>query len=310
MTTDAARALRERGLRVTPQRRAILAALGHGEHLSADEVHARAGAAVAGISRGTVYATLSELTELGLIAAFGSPEPVRYETNTGPHQHFRCRRCGRLFDVGLPAPGAALPGFSVERVAVIAVGVCAECGDFERGVCDASDDLLAAARLDAAELAGCCVDAPFGALAVGASPAGVVRIAVADHADFPALAARRRHGARAARRHANDAARWLAGFLAGAGEPADVAVDWAAVPGRAALEAARRIPFGEVRSYERLGVDAAPYELGRSLGGNPVPILYPCHRVRSGSHVPGAYSGGPAARTWLTAFERPTPAPR
>src|SRR4051812_34783820 len=113
MTADPARALRQRGLRVTPQRRAILAALGEHEHLSADEGHARASAAVPGVSRGTGYAPLAELTELGLIAAFGSPEPVRYEGNVEPHQHFRCRHCGRLFDVGLPAPEPVLPGFAV-----------------------------------------------------------------------------------------------------------------------------------------------------------------------------------------------------
>jgi Fe2+ or Zn2+ uptake regulation protein/O6-methylguanine-DNA--protein-cysteine methyltransferase len=310
MTTDAARALREHGLRVTPQRRAILAAFagGEDEHLSADDVHARASSAVPGISRGTVYATLAELADLGLIAAVGSPEPVRFETNVEPHQHFRCRQCLRLFDVALPPPAPALPGYLVERVAIIASGVCAECRDFERGVTDGAADLQAAARLDAAELAGCHVDAPFGALAVGASPDGLVRIAFAGHADFPALDARRRRGNRAARGHADDAARWLSGFLAGAHEPADVAVDWNGASGRAALEAAGRIPFGEVCSYERLGVDGDRYELGRTFGANPVPILYPCHRVRCGSLVPPAYSGGPAARTWLTAFEQPTAA--
>src|ERR1700755_2288404 len=123
MTADAAQALRRRGLRVTPQRRAILEALRPAEPLSADDVHARASAAVPGVSRGTVYATLAELAELGLIAAFGSPDRVRYETTTAPHQHFRCRQCGRVFDVGAPAPAPALPGYSVEQVMVVAVGV-------------------------------------------------------------------------------------------------------------------------------------------------------------------------------------------
>src|SRR3954468_20400344 len=116
MSRDPASVLRERGLRVTPQRRAILEAFESRpeEHLSADEVHARAAAAVPEISRGTVYATLAELTELGLLSALGSPEPVRYGTNTAPHQHFRCRLCLRLFDVELPPPdvrGLARRGF-------------------------------------------------------------------------------------------------------------------------------------------------------------------------------------------------------
>lgn len=98
-----ARMLRERALRVTPQRRAILQAFrGRGEeHLSADEVLSRASAAVPEIGRGTVYSTLAELTELGLLASVGNPEPVRYETNLDPHDHFQCCLCLRLFDVEL-----------------------------------------------------------------------------------------------------------------------------------------------------------------------------------------------------------------
>src|SRR4051794_1406815 len=100
MPRDPVSALRAQGLRVTPQRRAILGAFAEhpDEHLSADEVHARAAAAVSELSRGTVYATLAELTELGLLAALGSADPVRYEANTRPHQHFACRLCRRLFD--------------------------------------------------------------------------------------------------------------------------------------------------------------------------------------------------------------------
>ena len=113
MPPDPAEALRARGLRVTPQRRAILGAFSDRpeEHLSADEIHARAAAVVPEIGRGTVYATLAELTELGLLAAFGAAEPVRYETNTADHAHFRCRLCLRLFDVDLAPPRAA----SLER---------------------------------------------------------------------------------------------------------------------------------------------------------------------------------------------------
>ena len=59
--------LRAHGLRSTPQRRAILAAFRgrRAEHLSADEVYARAAESVPDLSRGTVYATLAEFSELG-----------------------------------------------------------------------------------------------------------------------------------------------------------------------------------------------------------------------------------------------------
>ena len=140
MPDDAiARMLRERALRVTPQRRAILQAFrGRGdEHLSADEVLSRASAAVPEIGRGTVYSTLAELTELGLLASVGNPEPVRYETNLDPHDHFQCRLCLRLFDVelgGRELASSPLAGYEIETVTVRAYGVCAQCRDYERGL--------------------------------------------------------------------------------------------------------------------------------------------------------------------------------
>lgn len=52
------------------------------------------------------------------------------------------------------------------------------------------------------------------------------------------------------------------------------------------------IPFGETRSYgdlaEQLGVPAQA--IGQACGGNPLPILIPCHRVL-GARGLGGYSG-------------------
>ena len=63
-TSDVGALLRELGLRSTPQRRAILRAFSSGpaEHLSADEVHARASQELPDLGRGTVYSTLAEFT--------------------------------------------------------------------------------------------------------------------------------------------------------------------------------------------------------------------------------------------------------
>src|ERR1700760_263745 len=138
---DPAPLLRRHKLRVTPQRRAILHAFRGtaDEHLSAEEVLSRASRAVPEIGRGTVYATLAELAELGLIGSVGHPEPVRYETNVTPHDHFRCRVCLRLFDVelgGRDLESRALPGYLIEAVAVSAEGTCAQCRDYERGLID------------------------------------------------------------------------------------------------------------------------------------------------------------------------------
>src|ERR1700744_2563608 len=158
-------------LRSTPQRRAILAAFrgSSTEHLSAEEVLARAATAVPEIGRGTVYATLAELAELGLLASVGSSDPVRYETNLTPHDHFHCRLCLRLFDVELGGgwPRPRLAGFTIDRLVVRAGGVCSACGDYLRGLDDGAGGVLSRATLGderISTLACAAMDSPIGKL--------------------------------------------------------------------------------------------------------------------------------------------------
>src|ERR1700749_2966429 len=146
-TDDVAGLLRRHNLRVTPQRRAILHAFRAtaDEHLSAEEVLSRASRAVPEIGRGTVYATLAELAELGLLGSVGNPEPVRYETNVKPHDHFRCRLCLRLFDVepgARPLEARIVPGYSIEAISVHGEVICAQCHDFERGLIDGARGVI------------------------------------------------------------------------------------------------------------------------------------------------------------------------
>jgi Fur family transcriptional regulator, stress-responsive regulator len=307
---DSADLLRERGLRVTPQRRAILGAFARGaaEHLSADEVHARAAAAVPGLGRGTVYAALAELTELGILCARGNPEPVRYETNTEPHQHFRCRLCLRLFDVALAGPDAGRledEGFVVEQVAVTVEGICAECVGYEAGLRTGAQ----AARTQPspelpADLAVTAVDTPAGRLTLGATPQGMVRAVFDNHADADPLqeSARRRRGSRAAREHLAAARAAIAEFIAG--RPAlECPIDWDRLEGAETLRAAQSTPRAQSISYELLDTTATASERGRVLGANPLAILVPCHRVTRGREIPAEYVGGAERRRALRELE-------
>src|SRR3954462_7427217 len=175
-TSDVGALLRELGLRSTPQRRAILRAFSSGpvEHLSADEVHARASQELPDLGRGTVYSTLAEFTEVGLLAAFGTSEPVRYETNTEPHDHFRCRLCLRLFDLDtLKAAEQSMPrGFTLERTETRAEGTCANCADYERGLRKGTTTIAASGALAqplAQGIACVLTEGPLGAIALAAS---------------------------------------------------------------------------------------------------------------------------------------------
>ncbi len=89
-TTDFAQALRDAGLRVTPQRLALLAILmDSADHPNADELLARARALDDSVSLATVYRTLSALEEAGLIRKLTlESEPSRYEiTPVAEHDH-------------------------------------------------------------------------------------------------------------------------------------------------------------------------------------------------------------------------------
>ena len=311
--------LRARGLRSTPQRRAILGAFqgGPAEHLSADEVYARAAESVPDLSRGTVYATLAEFSELGLLSAYGAPEPVRYETNTTHHSHFRCRLCLRTFDLisGLQNPEEITdPGFSVERVETRAEGICAECNDYDAGLKAGARAISqsgpAADTLAAPGVATASLDGPLGPLLLAATPQGLTRVAFEGHGDFDALRAHAssRRGSHAARRQLADAAAKLRDYFAGNTERPHWMIDWTFLEtsGAPALRSTKTIPYAGHRSYTDLPNTGTARDLGRIMGANPIPIVAPCHRVTRGVENPTTFVGGTQRRHWLQNHETTT----
>ena len=124
--------MREAGLRVTPQRRAVWSAFGSGEHLAADEVFARARRRLPELSRATVYNTLAAFVEAGMLQAVESRGAVLYDPNSDPnHHHFRCRSCDRLYDVPVEGVGdvriSTEDRFIVESKTVLLRGLCPLC---------------------------------------------------------------------------------------------------------------------------------------------------------------------------------------
>jgi len=311
--------LRTRGMRSTPQRRAILSVFAGGrtEHLAADEVYARASRLVPELSRGTVYATLAEFSELGLLSAFGSPEPVRYETNLDPHAHFRCHLCLRIFDLigGQQEPGdISDPGFVVERVETRAEGICDECIDYDavlragvRAIIKsgpATDTLLATGAAVSA------IESPLGTLLIAATPRGLTRLAFDDHADVDALRAHvsSHRGSQAARRHLAEASTSLERYFAGELPSPACTIDWEQLESSAlTLMATQTIAYASHRSYSALDQSLSARDLGYLLGRNPIPLFMPCHRVRRGTETPTCFVGGAVRREWLETHEQTHP---
>jgi Fur family ferric uptake transcriptional regulator len=134
--TELLERLRQRGWRMTAQRRVVAEVLvGAHVHLTADDVHARAASRLPEISRATVYNTLNELVELGEVLEISPDERAkRYDPNAvEPHQHLVCKRCGTIRDVrpdgesGLSLSVAERHGFVIRGVDIIFRGLCPRC---------------------------------------------------------------------------------------------------------------------------------------------------------------------------------------
>jgi Fur family iron response transcriptional regulator len=94
--------LRSVGLRPTRQRVALARLLleNGDRHITAEQLHGEAVAAEIRVSLATVYNTLHQFTEAGLLREV-VVEPGRsyFDTNTNDHHHFFCEATSKLQDI-------------------------------------------------------------------------------------------------------------------------------------------------------------------------------------------------------------------
>lgn len=136
--TEAESRLRSAGVRVTPQRLAVLAVLdrarAEGAHLLATEVAERSREILGRVATQTVYDCLDALVAAGLVRRVALPEgPVRFESTSGPdHHHLFCAACGRIINLPGAQPSAhpdlvERSGFAVGYGEAVHVGRCRDC---------------------------------------------------------------------------------------------------------------------------------------------------------------------------------------
>lgn len=125
--SQAGERLRVVGLRPTRQRLALARLLfdGPDRHVTAEKLHGEAVEANIRISLATVYNTLHQFTESGLLREITVDSSCSYfDTNTSEHHHFFHERSGHLEDISgdrlivdkLPTPPS---GTAVARVEVV-----------------------------------------------------------------------------------------------------------------------------------------------------------------------------------------------
>jgi Fe2+ or Zn2+ uptake regulation protein len=127
-------ALRERGLRVTPQRVVLHRALLElDRHVTADELLDAVADRLPNVSRPTIYATLELLEELGMVRRVQRAGTTLFDPRTDSHHHLICTICGSIEDLDSELDtrrlerAAARHGFEHERIEAVVHGRCATC---------------------------------------------------------------------------------------------------------------------------------------------------------------------------------------
>lgn len=132
---DLAVLLRERGLRVTGQRLAVLRAVTTEPHTTAEAVADSVRAELGAISLQAVYDALNALVDVQLVRRIQpAGSPARFEARVRDnHHHLICRSCGQVADVDCAVGRAPCLdpvddlGFEVDEAEVLYWGRCAAC---------------------------------------------------------------------------------------------------------------------------------------------------------------------------------------
>ncbi len=132
---DLVSTLRDRGLRMTPQRLAILSAIMHTPgHISPTALARRIQGEMPGVNPSTVYRTLALLEEIGVLAHAHLEGGAEYHrAEEAGHVHLTCSRCGAGDDLSLEeatrlqAMIEETHGFHADLTHFAISGVCETC---------------------------------------------------------------------------------------------------------------------------------------------------------------------------------------
>ncbi len=92
--------LRDKGLRLTPQRELVLHAVREIGHATAEQVADKVKVTHPGINLSTVYRNLERLESVGLVqhTHLGHGGVTYHPTEEDVHLHMHCEKCGKLFE--------------------------------------------------------------------------------------------------------------------------------------------------------------------------------------------------------------------
>jgi Fe2+ or Zn2+ uptake regulation protein len=126
--------MKEKGLRITPQRYAVYAnLLSRHDHPTVEDILSEINKELPIASKASVYSALTVLRGVGLVDEVLLDEGVtRYDGRVTPHHHCICNRCGTIADLDWEVFGNILrqplpQGFQFQTYQVTVKGLCRSC---------------------------------------------------------------------------------------------------------------------------------------------------------------------------------------
>lgn len=138
-TKDIIDALKERGVKVTPQRIAIIKFLQNDRsHSTAEQIYEALLDEYPTMSLATVYNTLELLNDMGKIERIKIADEniVNYDYKRDNHYHFYCKGCKKIYDIDLPFDSDIAMNredFIIDEVVLYFRGYCKVCQTSGKG---------------------------------------------------------------------------------------------------------------------------------------------------------------------------------
>ena len=133
--TKALENLKKSGLKLTPQRLAIIEFLSEYGHLSISKMYALVKEKFPSISLATIYKNVNTMIDNGFLKEVKIiGDDSRYELNYGEHSHVICRECGMVVDIDLDESeifkeASKRSNIKVDSSSMVFYGICQKCGE-------------------------------------------------------------------------------------------------------------------------------------------------------------------------------------
>lgn len=127
--------LRDEGLKLTPQRLAVIELFDGGHHhWTPQSIFSTLEPSIPSLSLATVYNTVDLFEKVGLVKRVTARDGATYfDTHLGEHHHAICENCGSLFDVVLDGDkldaliGTVQAPMRIEAARIWFEGTCRKC---------------------------------------------------------------------------------------------------------------------------------------------------------------------------------------